>query len=148
MLRRIESSRRRFQDYRDRLRKKEVLQPELARGDTVVVVSHGNALRVLVHLVTGMPLEEAAKLAVPTATNAANITVTNTAANGVGENAGISAFVQTGGAGSNASVTNTGIVIDNSGLGIQAENDGAGKATVLNNGPVTSTGADGIEAFT
>ncbi len=83
-----------------------------------------------------------------TVTNAANITVTNTAANGVGENAGISAFVQTGGAGSNASVTNTGIVIDNSGLGIQAENDGAGKATVLNNGPVTSTGADGIEAFT
>jgi ATP-binding cassette, subfamily B, bacterial len=32
MLRRIESSRQRFQDYRDRLRKKEVLQPELTRG--------------------------------------------------------------------------------------------------------------------
>jgi ATP-binding cassette, subfamily B, bacterial len=32
MLRRIESSRRRFQEYRDRLRKKEVLQPELMRG--------------------------------------------------------------------------------------------------------------------
>jgi ATP-binding cassette, subfamily B, bacterial len=32
MLRRIESSRRRFQDYLERLRKKEVLQPELTRG--------------------------------------------------------------------------------------------------------------------
>jgi 2,3-bisphosphoglycerate-dependent phosphoglycerate mutase len=46
----------------------EVLQPELARGGSVVVVSHGNALRVLVHLATGMPLEEAAQLPVPTAT--------------------------------------------------------------------------------
>ena len=46
----------------------EVLQPELAGGRTVVVVSHGNALRVLVHLVTGLPLEEAAQLPVPTAT--------------------------------------------------------------------------------
>lgn len=46
----------------------EVLQPELADGRTVVVVSHGNALRVLVHLVTGLPLEEAAQLQVPTAT--------------------------------------------------------------------------------
>ena len=46
----------------------EVLQPELARGRTVVVVSHGNALRVLVHLVTGIPLEEAAQFPVPTAT--------------------------------------------------------------------------------
>ena len=32
MLRRIESSRQRFEEYRERLRKKEVLQPELARG--------------------------------------------------------------------------------------------------------------------
>jgi len=46
----------------------EVLQPELAGGRSVVVVSHGNALRVLVHLVTGLPLEEAAQLQVPTAT--------------------------------------------------------------------------------
>jgi len=46
----------------------EVLQPELAGGRSIVVVSHGNALRVLVHLVTGLPLEEAAQLQVPTAT--------------------------------------------------------------------------------
>jgi ATP-binding cassette, subfamily B, bacterial len=32
MLRRIESSRRRFEEYRERLRKKEALQPELMRG--------------------------------------------------------------------------------------------------------------------
>src|SRR5580704_18669891 len=32
MLRRIESSRRRFEEYRERLRKKDVLQPELTRG--------------------------------------------------------------------------------------------------------------------
>jgi 2,3-bisphosphoglycerate-dependent phosphoglycerate mutase len=47
---------------------RQVLQPELSSGRTVVVVSHGNALRVLVHLVTGLPLEEAAQLQVPTAT--------------------------------------------------------------------------------
>ncbi len=46
----------------------EVLQPELARGRTVIVVSHGNAARVLLHLATGVPLEEAAQLQVPTAT--------------------------------------------------------------------------------
>lgn len=46
----------------------EVLRPELAGERTVVVVSHGNALRVLIHLVTGLPLEEAAQLQVPTAT--------------------------------------------------------------------------------
>jgi 2,3-bisphosphoglycerate-dependent phosphoglycerate mutase len=46
----------------------EVLQPELARGRTVVVVLHGNAARVLLHLATGVPLEEAAQLQVPTAT--------------------------------------------------------------------------------
>ena len=46
----------------------EVLQPELAGGRTVVVVSHGNAVRVLLHLATGVPLEEAARLQVPTAT--------------------------------------------------------------------------------
>jgi 2,3-bisphosphoglycerate-dependent phosphoglycerate mutase len=45
-----------------------VLQPELASGRTIVVVSHGDALRVLVHLVTGLPLEEAAQLRVPAAT--------------------------------------------------------------------------------
>lgn len=32
MLRRIESSRRRFEEYRERLRKREVLQPDLVRG--------------------------------------------------------------------------------------------------------------------
>jgi 2,3-bisphosphoglycerate-dependent phosphoglycerate mutase len=46
----------------------EVLQPELASGRTVVVVSHGNAVRVLFHLATGVPLEEAAQLPVPSAT--------------------------------------------------------------------------------
>jgi 2,3-bisphosphoglycerate-dependent phosphoglycerate mutase len=46
----------------------EVLQPELTNGRTVVVVSHGNAVRVLLHLATGVPLEEAAQLQVPTAT--------------------------------------------------------------------------------
>jgi 2,3-bisphosphoglycerate-dependent phosphoglycerate mutase len=46
----------------------EVLQPELASGRTVVVVSHGNAVRVLLHLATGVSLEEAAQLQVPTAT--------------------------------------------------------------------------------
>ncbi len=46
----------------------EVLQPELASGRTVVVVSHGNAVRVLFHLATGVPLEEAAQLQVPTTT--------------------------------------------------------------------------------
>jgi 2,3-bisphosphoglycerate-dependent phosphoglycerate mutase len=46
----------------------EVLQPQLASGRTVVVVSHGNAVRVLLHLATGVPLEEAAQLEVPTAT--------------------------------------------------------------------------------
>jgi 2,3-bisphosphoglycerate-dependent phosphoglycerate mutase len=45
----------------------EVLRPELASGRTIVVVSHGNALRVLLHLVTALPLEEAAQLQVPTA---------------------------------------------------------------------------------
>jgi 2,3-bisphosphoglycerate-dependent phosphoglycerate mutase len=45
----------------------EVLQPELTAGRTVVVVSHGNAVRVLVHLASGVPLEEAAQLQVPTA---------------------------------------------------------------------------------
>jgi 2,3-bisphosphoglycerate-dependent phosphoglycerate mutase len=47
---------------------RDVLQPELAPGRAIVVVSHGNALRVLVHLVTGLPLEEAAQLPMPTAT--------------------------------------------------------------------------------
>ncbi len=47
---------------------REVLQPELAGGRTVVVVSHGNAVRVLLHLATGVPLEEAAALRVPSAT--------------------------------------------------------------------------------
>jgi 2,3-bisphosphoglycerate-dependent phosphoglycerate mutase len=46
----------------------EVLQPELASGRTVIVVSHGNAVRVLLHLATGAPLAEAAQLQVPTAT--------------------------------------------------------------------------------
>jgi 2,3-bisphosphoglycerate-dependent phosphoglycerate mutase len=46
----------------------EVLEPELTSGRTVVVVSHGNAVRVLIHLATGVPLEEAAQLQVPTAT--------------------------------------------------------------------------------
>lgn len=46
----------------------EVLRPELAAGRAVAVVSHGNALRVLIHLITGLPLKEAAQLQVPTAT--------------------------------------------------------------------------------
>ena len=45
----------------------DVLAPELADGRTVVVVSHGNALRVLVHLTTGAPLAETARLEIPTA---------------------------------------------------------------------------------
>lgn len=45
----------------------EVLRPGLASGGTVVAVSHGNAVRVLFHLVTGVPLAEAARLQVPTA---------------------------------------------------------------------------------
>jgi 2,3-bisphosphoglycerate-dependent phosphoglycerate mutase len=45
----------------------QVLEPALADGATVVVVSHGNALRVLAHLATGAPLCETAKLKVPTA---------------------------------------------------------------------------------
>jgi 2,3-bisphosphoglycerate-dependent phosphoglycerate mutase len=46
----------------------EMLRPQLAGGRTVVVVSHGNAVRVLLHLATGVPLAEAARLPVPTAT--------------------------------------------------------------------------------
>jgi 2,3-bisphosphoglycerate-dependent phosphoglycerate mutase len=46
---------------------REVLWPQLATGRTVLVVSHGNALRVLLHLVTGTPLEETARTHVPTA---------------------------------------------------------------------------------
>ena len=45
-----------------------VLAPRLAEGRTVVVVSHGNALRVLLHLATGAALEETARTEVPTAT--------------------------------------------------------------------------------
>jgi 2,3-bisphosphoglycerate-dependent phosphoglycerate mutase len=47
---------------------RDVLAPELAAGRTVVVVSHGNALRVLLHLATGAALEETARAEVPTAT--------------------------------------------------------------------------------
>lgn len=36
-----------------------VLAPELATDRTVVVVGHGNALRALMHLCSGMPLDEA-----------------------------------------------------------------------------------------
>jgi len=46
---------------------RDVLAPELAADRTVVVVSHGNALRVLLHLATGAPLEETAHAQVPTA---------------------------------------------------------------------------------
>ena len=46
---------------------REVLAPQLAADRTVVVVSHGNALRVLLHLVTGTPLAETAHAQVPTA---------------------------------------------------------------------------------
>jgi 2,3-bisphosphoglycerate-dependent phosphoglycerate mutase len=45
----------------------EVLRPQVAAGRTVLVVSHGNALRVLLHLATGRPLEETAGTHVPTA---------------------------------------------------------------------------------
>lgn len=46
---------------------RDVLGPELAADRTVVVVSHGNALRVLLHLATGVGLDETAHAAVPTA---------------------------------------------------------------------------------
>lgn len=46
---------------------REILAPELRRGRSVVVVGHGNALRVLMHLSTGMPLEEATKRELRTA---------------------------------------------------------------------------------
>ncbi|WGL52486.1 2,3-bisphosphoglycerate-dependent phosphoglycerate mutase [Nocardioides sp. BP30] len=45
-----------------------VLRPLLADGGRVLVVSHGNALRVLLHLATGRPLAETALAQVPTAT--------------------------------------------------------------------------------
>ena len=45
----------------------DVLRPPLAGGGTVLVVAHGNALRVLLHLATGRPLEETARTHVPTA---------------------------------------------------------------------------------
>lgn len=45
----------------------DVLAPELMADRTVVVVSHGNALRVLLHLATGAPLEETAHAQVSTA---------------------------------------------------------------------------------
>lgn len=44
-----------------------ILAPELRRGRTVVVVSHGNALRALMHLSTGVPLEEATQRELRTA---------------------------------------------------------------------------------
>jgi 2,3-bisphosphoglycerate-dependent phosphoglycerate mutase len=46
---------------------RDVLAPELAAGRVVVVVSHGNALRVLLHLAAGTPLAETARAQVPTA---------------------------------------------------------------------------------
>jgi len=45
----------------------DVLRPVLAEGGRVVVVSHGNALRVLLHLATGTPLAETALTQIPTA---------------------------------------------------------------------------------
>jgi 2,3-bisphosphoglycerate-dependent phosphoglycerate mutase len=45
---------------------RDVLAPELAAGRTVLVVSHGNAIRVLLHLATGTPLAETASVEVPT----------------------------------------------------------------------------------
>ena len=45
----------------------DALAPQLVADRTVVVVSHGNALRVLLHLATGEPLEETAQAQVPTA---------------------------------------------------------------------------------
>jgi 2,3-bisphosphoglycerate-dependent phosphoglycerate mutase len=45
----------------------DVLRPVLAEGGTVLVVSHGNALRVLLHLATGTPLAETALTQIPTA---------------------------------------------------------------------------------
>jgi 2,3-bisphosphoglycerate-dependent phosphoglycerate mutase len=41
--------------------------PQLTGDRTFVVVSHGNALRALLHLVTGTPFEETARAQVPTA---------------------------------------------------------------------------------
>lgn len=44
---------------------RDVLRPELAEDRTVVVVSHGNALRALLHLATGAPLTQTAMAQVP-----------------------------------------------------------------------------------
>jgi 2,3-bisphosphoglycerate-dependent phosphoglycerate mutase len=44
-----------------------VLAPELREGRTVVVVGHGNALRVLMHLSTGTPLDRASRRELRTA---------------------------------------------------------------------------------
>lgn len=44
-----------------------ILAPELRKGRTVVVVGHGNAMRVLMHLSTGMPLEQASQRELRTA---------------------------------------------------------------------------------
>ncbi|GAB2765362.1 2,3-bisphosphoglycerate-dependent phosphoglycerate mutase [Sinomonas soli] len=44
-----------------------LLAPELGANRTVVVVSHGNALRVLLHLSTGAALEETARARIETA---------------------------------------------------------------------------------
>jgi 2,3-bisphosphoglycerate-dependent phosphoglycerate mutase len=46
---------------------RDVLAPELAADRVVVVVSHGNALRALLHLATGTPLAQTALTQVPTA---------------------------------------------------------------------------------
>ncbi|MFF2297900.1 2,3-bisphosphoglycerate-dependent phosphoglycerate mutase [Arthrobacter sp. NPDC058127] len=40
---------------------RDVLAPELAAGRSMVVVAHGNALRALMHLCMGRPLEETAR---------------------------------------------------------------------------------------
>lgn len=45
----------------------DVLRPLLVEGGTALVVSHGNALRVLLHLATGTPLAETALTQIPTA---------------------------------------------------------------------------------
>jgi 2,3-bisphosphoglycerate-dependent phosphoglycerate mutase len=44
----------------------DVLCPLLAEGRRALVVSHGNALRVLLHLATGTPLAETALTQIPT----------------------------------------------------------------------------------
>lgn len=46
---------------------RQILEPELQAGRRVLVIAHGNALRALMHLSTGMPLAQTARAQVATA---------------------------------------------------------------------------------